>query len=102
MAMIAPRSWVSFQSASDAALMISLGLFGGLGHYCVARAMTYGPANILSPFQYWQMIGSVIVGYLISSKWPDAMTWLGASIVIGAGLFIGLRETRDRRTSVGN
>lgn len=96
MTAVAPFSAVPFQSTIDAVTMLSLGLFGGIGHYFVARAMTYAPANIIAPFQYFQMIGSVIVGYLISSKFPDAMTWLGASIIIGAGLYIWWRESRER------
>lgn len=96
MTLVAPFSAVGFQSTLDAVTMLSLGLLGGAGHYFVARAMTYAPANVVAPFQYFQMIGSVIVGYVISSKFPDAMTWLGASIIIGAGLFIWWRESRGR------
>lgn len=96
MSLFAPFNAVAFQSTLDAVTMLSLGLFGGIGHYCVARAMTYAPANVVAPFQYFQMIGSVIVGYFISSKFPDAMTWLGAAIIIGAGLYIWWRESRGR------
>ena len=46
-------------------LLLSLGALGGAGHYCVARAMTYASANFVAPFNYTQMIGSVIVGYLM-------------------------------------
>lgn len=93
MSLVAPFKAVGFQSAFDGVTMLSLGLFGGIGHYCVARAMTYAPANIIAPFQYFQMIGSVIVGYIISSRFPDAMTWLGAAIIIGSGLYIWWRES---------
>ena len=44
-----------------AVLMLLLGVFGGIGHYFVARAFTYAQANVVAPFMYWQMIGSVIV-----------------------------------------
>ncbi len=91
-----PAVWTMPQTWSDAGLLFSLGVLGGLGHYCVARAMTYAPANIVSPFAYWQMIGSVTVGYLITSAWPEPTTWLGAAVIISAGLYIGYRETRER------
>ncbi|HRK19303.1 MAG TPA: DMT family transporter [Hyphomicrobiaceae bacterium] len=95
-----PFTWTT-PTLVDAAVMFSLGILGGLGHYCVARAMTYAPANIVSPFQYWQMVGSVIVGYLITSKMPEQTTWLGAAVIIAAGLFIGWRETREKRSKAG-
>ena len=90
-----PFTWTPVQSWSDAALMFSLGILGGLGHYCVARALIYAQANMAAPFLYWQMVGSVIVGYLLSGYLPDAMTWLGAAIIVAAGLYIGWRETRE-------
>jgi drug/metabolite transporter (DMT)-like permease len=59
--------------------------------------MTFAPAGVLAPFQYWQMIGSVIVGYLFMSSLPTSSTWLGAAIIIAAGLFLGWRETREKK-----
>lgn len=89
--------WLPIQSWHDAALLASLGILGGLGHYCVARAMTYAPANVIAPFMYWQMVGSVIVGFLISGNLPDRYVWTGAAIIIAAGCFIAINETRKQQ-----
>lgn len=94
MSAVLPWFWSPIQNWSDGLLLGSLGILGGLGHYFVARAMTYAPANVVSPFQYFQMIGSVIVGYLFMGNLPDAATWLGATIIISAGLYIWWRETQ--------
>lgn len=91
-----PFVWAPILSWPDAALMFSLGILGGLGHYCVARALIYAQANIAAPFVYWQLVGASVVGYLISSHIPDRYTWLGAAIIISAGLFIGWRESREK------
>jgi len=90
MSAIVPFSWTTPDSWIDVLLLGSLGVLGGLGHYCVARAMTYAPANFLSPFQYWQMVGSVAVGYLMFAEVPDAFTWLGAALIIAAGIYVGI------------
>jgi drug/metabolite transporter (DMT)-like permease len=97
MSIMAISVWRTPESALDVLMMAGLGVLGGLGHYCVARALTYGPANVITPFQYWQIFGSVIVGYLVSNKLPDAATWLGAAIIIAAGLALGWRETREKQ-----
>lgn len=94
MSFIAPFVWVTPASLTDAVLMFSLGILGGLSHYCIARALLYGQANIIAPFSYWQMVGAVIVGYLISGLLPGVYTWVGTAIIIGAGLYIGWRERR--------
>ena len=88
-------AWKTPETWLDAGMMCALGVFGGLGHYCVARAMSYAAA-VVSPFMYWQMIGSVAIGYLISGKLPDACTWLGTAIIVAAGIHMGWRETRPK------
>jgi drug/metabolite transporter (DMT)-like permease len=96
MSIVAPFVWVPVAGLADAALLFSLGIIGGLGHYFVARAMTYAQASIVAPFGYWQLVGAVIVGYLISGYLPDAFTWLGAGIIVSAGVYIAWCETRER------
>jgi drug/metabolite transporter (DMT)-like permease len=96
MSVVAPFVWVPVAGWTDAALLFSLGIIGGLGHYFVARAMVYAQANIVAPFGYWQLVGAVIVGYLISGYLPDAFTWLGAGVIICAGIYIAWCETRAR------
>jgi drug/metabolite transporter (DMT)-like permease len=96
MSIMVPFVWAPLQSWADALLLFSLGILGGLGHYFVARAMTCAPANIIAPFGYWQMVGSVIVGFLISGLLPDASTWIGAGVIIAAGIYIAWCETRLR------
>src|SRR5262245_5631714 len=96
MSVVAPFVWVPVAGWTDAALLFSLGIIGGLGHYFVARAMVYAQANIVAPFGYWQLVGAVIVGYLISGYLPDAYTSLGAGIIICAGIYIAWCETRAR------
>lgn len=89
-----PFVWKMPATWSDWALLCSLGLFGGLGHYCVAKAMTYASANFIAPFNYTQMIGSVIVGYLLFAEVPDLYTWLGTAVIVAAGLMVGLQGRR--------
>ena len=96
MSAIVPFSWTTPGSWIDVLLLGSLGVLGGLGHYCVARAMTYAPANFLSPFQYWQMVGSVAVGYLMFAEIPDTFTWLGAALIIAAGMYVGIRGQPEK------
>jgi drug/metabolite transporter (DMT)-like permease len=89
MSALVPFDWKTPDSWGDMALLCSLGFFGGFGHYCVARAMTYAPANLIVPFNYTQMIGSVIVGYFLFAEVPDIYTWLGSAVIVAAGLMVG-------------
>jgi drug/metabolite transporter (DMT)-like permease len=59
--------------------------------------MTYASANFVAPFNYTQMIGSVVVGYLMFAEVPDFYTWLGTAVVVGAGLMVGLQGRKPQR-----
>lgn len=91
---VLPFVWQTPHSLRDIAYFCSLGVLGALGHYCVARAMHYAPANIVSPFQYMQLLGSVAVGYLFFGNFPDVVGWIGAAIIVGAGLYIGWSQRK--------
>ena len=96
MSLVLPFAWMPIASWADAALLFSLGIIGGTAHYFVARAMTCAEASTIAPFGYWQLIGSVVVGYIISGYLPDGFTWIGAAIIICAGSYIAWTETRAR------
>lgn len=85
-----PVSW------GDFAMFCALGVLGGLGHYCVVLALANAPANIIAPFQYFQLLGSTAVGYALFDQLPDAPTFMGAGVIVCAGLYLGWSQTRRR------
>jgi drug/metabolite transporter (DMT)-like permease len=91
---VLPFVWTTPQTWREVAMFCSLGCIGALGHYFVARALTYAPAGIVSPFQYMQLLGSVAIGYLFFGDFPDLWGWLGAAIIVGAGLWVGWSQRR--------
>ena len=94
MLVVMPFVWRTPANLVDLGMFCGLGVLGAAGHYFVARALTYAPANLVSPFQYFQLFASVIVGYVFFAALPDAATWIGAGIIMAAGLYIGWSQTR--------
>jgi drug/metabolite transporter (DMT)-like permease len=86
-----PRGWLQW------VVFLGLGLVGGLGHYFVARAFSFGRAAVISPFHYVQLIWASVVGYVVFGHVPTAWTWLGAAIIIAGGLFIALLDAATPR-----
>jgi len=91
---VVPFVWRAPEGAVQWLMLAALGLLGGLGHYCVARALLWGPASVISPFHYVQLVWAAAAGYLVFGDVPSAWTWLGAAIIIGSGLFLAWRQTR--------
>jgi drug/metabolite transporter (DMT)-like permease len=73
------------------------GFFGALGHYFLIRSYECAPAAVISPLNYGQLVGSVILGYLIFGDFPDLWTWVGSAIIIAGGLYLIRGEARTTR-----
>jgi drug/metabolite transporter (DMT)-like permease len=93
MFLVLPFIWKTPHAWQDILMFCSLGVLGAVGHYFVARALTNAPANIVAPFQYMQLLGSVVVGYFFFGDFPDLLGWVGAAIIVAGGLYIGWSQT---------
>jgi drug/metabolite transporter (DMT)-like permease len=75
-------------------LMGGQGVLGGFAHYFLIKAYTLAPVAVVAPFNYTQIVTSAALGFFVFGAFPDALTWLGAAIVIGSGLYVIYRETQ--------
>ena len=71
--------------------------FGVSGYYAIVLAMRIAETSIIMPFRYARLIFSMILGMIVFGENPDRWTYLGASIVIGMGIYTFLRERRATR-----
>jgi drug/metabolite transporter (DMT)-like permease len=98
----APLGWVT-PSARDFALLCLLGMVAMGAHVCVNRSLVLAPASTVVPYQYTTIVWALLFGYLVFADVPDAWMLAGSAIIIGAGLFIFVREQqlarRDRAFS---
>ena len=82
-------------------------LLGGLGliatgcHLLVTYAYRLASIGILAPFQYVEIIGATVLGLVIFNEFPDAVTWVGVSIIVGSGMYVFHREARLAATTTG-
>ncbi len=85
--------WVMPTPAVAAAMGV-IGVFTMTAYFCVYRGLQLAPASVIAPFNYTSIVGAVALGWLVFGEIPGRSTILGAAIIIGAGLFIVLRERR--------
>ena len=72
--------------------LLSLGAFGGLGHYLLILAYRLAPASSVTPFLYFQILSMTGLGFLIFGDVPDFWTVIGSSVVVAAGVYLVHRE----------
>ena len=91
--LLVPPVWQT-PTLPDAGLMLVIGVLGGTGQFLLIRAFTQAEAGAVAPFSYVTLIFAGFYGYLFFGEFPDAMTILGALVIVGSGLYVWHRESR--------
>jgi drug/metabolite transporter (DMT)-like permease len=89
--LMAPFGWVS-PSAGSFALFAAAGCISVTALFCVNRSLKLAPASVVVPYQYSMIAWAVAFGITVFDDVPSPATIAGAAIIIGAGLYIFLRE----------
>ena len=97
-----PFYWTAQSEPIVIALMCSMGLFSGFGHFLLIRAHRLAPAGVLAPFIYTEIVWMIALGFLVFGDVPNRWTLAGAAVVIVSGLYLLYRERvmGPRRRSV--
>ena len=95
-ALLMPTRWVSLDPAHWPWLLL-LGVTGTLGQVALVAAFRRASAGVIAPLDYTALVWAVLYGWWIWGELPDQRTWVGASIIIAAGLFVLFRESRAAR-----
>lgn len=80
-------------------LLVSLGFYGGLGHWLLIKAYRQATTGALAPYSYLQLVWMVALGWLFFGDLPDRWTVAGGLIIVASGLYIVHRERRLRLKS---
>jgi drug/metabolite transporter (DMT)-like permease len=80
-----------------AALLVAVGILGGVGHFLLIRAHALAPATLLSPFGYSQLIVILVLGFLVFGEFPDALGLTGIVLIAASGLGLILASRRTAR-----
>ncbi|MGB7257172.1 MAG: DMT family transporter [Pseudolabrys sp.] len=88
---LAPFTWVRL-SWFDGALLVLLGVVATFAHFCINRALKLAPASVVVPYQYTTIVWAIVLGYIFFKDIPSYPMLVGAAIIIGAGIYIFVRE----------
>jgi drug/metabolite transporter (DMT)-like permease len=95
---LVPGFWTT-PTAVSAVKMVIIGIFGSIGHILLIRSLVLADASFLAPFGYASLIFNATWGMIFFSEFPDFWVYVGASVIVGAGLFVWYRELRSGHTT---
>ncbi|WP_158617210.1 DMT family transporter [Falsigemmobacter faecalis] len=69
------------------------------GYISVIRSMRTGDVSFVTPFRYSALLWALMLSWVISGYFPDALTLFGAAVVVASGIFTLWREGRRNRAA---
>ena len=81
---------------AEAGKVLGAGLFLIVGYLTSVAAMRHGDIGLVAPFRYTSLLWAIVLGLVVFGDLPDVWTLVGATIVVGAGLFTLWRERQLR------
>ncbi|MEL6768330.1 MAG: DMT family transporter [Pseudomonadota bacterium] len=95
-----PWTWAA-PTAAALPGMVLVGAAGLIGHAVFVWAIGQVPASVLAPFNYLSLLWAMLAGLVIFGEVPEALTLLGAAIIVSAGIYVWHRERRAVRPPSG-
>jgi drug/metabolite transporter (DMT)-like permease len=84
----------------DALLLAGAGIGNGIAQYWWTRSLHLAPPSAVVPFNYLSLVWAVIIGFIVWGDRPTRDLLIGATVVVGSGLYIFWREALRRRERV--
>lgn len=87
-------AWPNWQAVrmEHAWTIAGIGVTGTLAQVALTEAFRRGEASLIAPLEYSALLWGVALDVALWGVLPDAMTWLGAAIIIASGLYLLRRE----------
>jgi drug/metabolite transporter (DMT)-like permease len=85
-ALAAPH-WVPIQPA-HAPVLVGVALTGFLGQLAITEAFRRAEASLIAPLEYTALAWGAGLDWVLWHTLPDAITWLGAAIIVASGLVL--------------
>jgi len=97
-AALAAPGWVRI-SGDDWMLIGAVGVVGGLGQFAITDAFRRAEASVIAPIEYTALAWSINFDAWVWHVLPDAMTWVGAAVIIASGIYL-IRHERGAQSEV--
>lgn len=78
-------------------LLLAIGVAGLASQYLLTMSLKYGAVATILIMDYTLLLWATLYSWLLWNDLPHATTWVGAPLIITAGIIITLRERHNSR-----
>lgn len=93
--------WPQDLDAMQVALLLSMGVTGGVSQWCLIRAYYWSTASFVAPLVFLQMLWATASGWCFFGQLPDAISLLGMLVIALSGAATMLVEAHGRERRRG-
>ncbi|HKY90211.1 MAG TPA: DMT family transporter [Nevskiaceae bacterium] len=91
--LLAAPGWVPIQPGHGW-IIAGIGATGALGQWAITEAFSRGEASVIAPIDYTALAWAMGFDLLLWGVIPDAPTFVGAAVIVAAGLYLMRNERR--------
>ncbi|MEP2922095.1 MAG: DMT family transporter [Sulfitobacter sp.] len=84
-------------TAPQWALLAGIGLCMAVAQTCFVNAMARADASFVAPFSYATLVFAALYDAAFYGVRPDAVTYIGAGIILAGALWLAMREARLKK-----
>ena len=82
--------------------ILVIGFTGMSSHFCMARALSYADATLISPMDFLRVPATALLGWVLYSEQIDILTAAGAALILTGNLLnIQRRRSKPAEAAVG-
>ena len=73
-------------------VVIPMVVLGAIGYMLLIASLRMAEVSVVMPFRYSRIIFLLVLGVLVFDEKPNALTLIGAGLIIGSGVYMMWRE----------
>jgi drug/metabolite transporter (DMT)-like permease len=90
--LVGPMGGWTPMSGASLGLLATAAVLLLVGYHFIISAMRTGDISFIAPFRYTALLWAIVLGFAVFGDIPDGPMILGATIVVGSGLYALYRE----------
>ena len=96
--MLLPALWFwQWPTPKEWGLLAAIGVVSYFAQKANIYAYKWAEASLLAPLDYVRLLYAALLSLMVFGVFPSVNTWLGASIIVAAALYVFHREQRRKR-----